>query len=97
MAVFMKYCDDHDLLFETTGMEIQIWNTWMLKITRQPKCGVPSQGANVDQDIWTHDPKIDRVSLFIINNLHMKFESDYAKNCRPHRAHKVSLAESQNQ
>ena len=57
---------------------------WLLSICDSKldntKCGIPLQGGNVDLDLWTHDPKSKGVSPLIIHNLHVKFESDSAKN-----------------
>ena len=44
------------------------------------KRDIPSQGAKVDFEIWPSDPKsIGWTPPLIMNNLHVKFESDRAK------------------
>ena len=52
-----------------------------------------TQSAKVDLDLWPPSPKINRVPPLIIHNLHVKFESDWTKNFRRYRAHKVLYTE----
>ena len=43
------------------------------------KRGIPSQGGKVDLECMTPWPKIKRVPPLIMVNVHVKFESDWAK------------------
>ena len=43
------------------------------------KRGIPLTrgGGKVDLDLWLRDPKINRVPLLIIHNLHVKFDGNW--------------------
>ena len=41
--------------------------------------GIPLQESKIDLDLLLHNHKINRVSPYIIQNLNLKFESDFAK------------------